>query len=348
MSAARRTLPVRVGLIGCGTIAYWSHLRTLQQLKGVTLSAAADPDPAARARAASIVHGPIHDQLSDLLLDEIDAVVISAPNRVHAELTVAAARAGKHVYVEKPLATTASEARTVVDVVSQSNVIATVGFNYRHHTAHQRARALLKSGRIGNIRGVQSAFCEPVSPQTMPEWKRRRGSGGGALLDLASHHVDLLRWFLDDEVAMVDARITSSRTEHDGATLTLAMRGGIHAQMYVSFCAGPADFLEFIGETGTLRVDRHRVLPQLQVARLPRYGVRPVWSFPTIAEATVWARRLVQPSYQPSYRRALHAFVQRIGGHAVHMATVEDGERSLAVVLAAEESARRNMPVAVL
>ena len=125
------------------------------------------------------------------------------------------------------------------------------------------------------------------------------------------------------------------------------MREGVRAQMYVSFCAGPADFFEFIGETGTLRVDRHRVLPQLQVARLPRYGVRPAWSFPTVSEAAVWARRLLQPSYQPSYRRALHAFFQRIGGEAVHMATVEDGERSLAVVLAAEESAQRNAPVAV-
>ena len=191
-----RHVPVRVGLIGCGTIAYWSHLRALQQLRGVTLAAAADPDPAARARAASMVRGPIHDQLSDLLLDDIDAVVISAPNRFHAELTVAAARAGKHVYVEKPLATTASEARTVVDVVAQSNVIATVGFNYRHHTAHQRA------GRSSRADGLaQSARSNPPSasrspPETMPDWKRRRGSGGGALLDLASHHVDLLRWFL--------------------------------------------------------------------------------------------------------------------------------------------------------
>jgi predicted dehydrogenase len=89
------------------------------------------------------------------------------------------------------------------------------------------------------------------------------------------------------------------------------------------------------------------VLPQLQVARFPRYGVRSAWSFPTVSEASVWARRLLQPSYQPSYRRALHAFVQRIGGEAVHMATVEDGERSLAVVLAAEESAQRNTPVSV-
>jgi predicted dehydrogenase len=347
MPAARGTLPVRIGLIGCGTIAYWSHLRTLQQLKGVTLVAAADPDPAARARAASIVRGPVRDQLSDLLLDDIDAVVICAPNKFHAELTVAAARAGKHVYVEKPLATTRGEARTVVDVVSQSNVVATVGFNYRHHTAHKRARAMLKGGRIGNIRAVQSAFCEPFSPQAMPEWKQRRKSGGGALLDLASHHVDLLRWFLEDEIATVDARITSSRTEHDSATLVLTTRGGIPAQMNVSFCAGPADFFEFIGEKGVLRVDRHRVLPQLQLARLPRYGVRSAWSFPTVGETAVWARRLVQPSYQPSFQRALHAFVQRIDGQVVDMASVEDGERSLAVVLAAEESAQRNKPMVV-
>jgi len=347
MTPARGALPMRVGLIGCGTIAYWSHLRTLQQLNGVTLAAAADPDPIARALAASIVRGPVYDQSSDLLLDDIDAVVISAPNESHAELTVAAVRAGKHVYVEKPLATTASEARSVVDVVSQSKVVATVGFNYRYHTAHQRAWALLRNGRIGNVRVVQSAFCEPVSLQMMPEWKRRRASGGGALLDLASHHIDLLRWFLEDEVATVYARITSSRTEHDGATLALTMRGGVQAQVYASFCAGPADFLEFIGDRGVLRVDRHRVLPQLQLARSPLYGVRSAWSLPTMGEATVWARRLVQPSYQPSFRRALQAFVQRIGGQAVHMVTVEDGERSLAVVLAAEESAHLNLPVVV-
>jgi myo-inositol 2-dehydrogenase / D-chiro-inositol 1-dehydrogenase len=347
MAAVPSPPPLRVALIGCGTIAYWSHLRTLQHLKGVTLAAAADPDPAARARAAAIVRGPVHDDASDLLRDDIDAVVISAPNRFHAELTVAAARAGKHVYVEKPLATTADEARTVVDVVSRSKVVAAVGFNYRHHPAHQRARKLLKSGRIGTIYAVHSAFCEPVAQEAMPAWKRHRGSGGGALLDLASHHVDLLRWFLDDEVATVDARITSTRTEEDGATLVLTMRGGIHANTYVSFCAGPADFLEFIGDAGTLHVDRHRVLPQVQIARLPRYGVRPSWSLPTIGEAGIWARRLLQPSYQPSYRRALHAFVHRIGGGAGQMATVEDGERSLAVVLAAEESARRSMPVAL-
>ena len=85
-----------------------------------------------------MVHGPIYERAADLLQSDIDAVIISAPPRLHAELTIAAARAGKHVYVEKPLATTADDAREVMDVVARSGVVAAVGFNYRHHPAHVR------------------------------------------------------------------------------------------------------------------------------------------------------------------------------------------------------------------
>jgi predicted dehydrogenase len=347
MATGQTALPVRVGIIGCGAIAHWAHFQTLRRLKGATLVAAADPDPVARTRAARMVRGPIHSRSTDLLLSEIDAVVISAPNPFHAELTIAAVRAGKHVYVEKPIATTADDARAVAGVIARSNVIATVGFNYRHHPAHQRARTLLKNGRIGAVRGVQTVFCEPVSPDAMPAWKRQRQSGGGALLDLASHHIDLVRWFLEDEVAVVSARIASSRTEHDSATLTLTTRGGIDVQICVSFRAGPADFLEFIGERGTLRVDRHALVPTLTEPRLFGYGVRSPWTPPAVDLAALWLRRMAQPSYQPSFHRALAAFIQRIAGRAVQIATIEDGERSLAVVLAAEESARRNAPVAI-
>ena len=63
---ARAGAPVRVGVIGCGTIAYWGHLRSLQRLKGAALAAAADPAPAARARAAGMVHGPIYERAADL------------------------------------------------------------------------------------------------------------------------------------------------------------------------------------------------------------------------------------------------------------------------------------------
>ncbi len=339
--------PVRVGVIGCGTIAYWAHLRTLQRLPGATLVTAADPDAAARARAAPLVRGPVHSRAIDVLESDVDAVVISVPTALHAEVAIDAARKGRHVYVEKPLAATAGEARAVADAVSRAKVLGAVGFNYRHHPCHERGRALLRANRIGTVRAVQAAFCEPLSPDAMSAWKRRRESGGGALLDLASHHVDLLRWCLDDEVASVEARIASARTEHDSATVTLAMRGGAHVQLFVSFCAGPADFLEFIGERGTLRIDRYALAPVLSEQRLTGYGVRKRFLWPTKQSAALGLRRLRQPAYESSFRRALAAFIRRIEGQRVELATIEDGERSLQVVLAAEESAQRRTRVSL-
>jgi myo-inositol 2-dehydrogenase/D-chiro-inositol 1-dehydrogenase len=347
MSPPAARSPVRVAVIGCGAIAYWAHLRTLRRLRGAALVAAADPDPAARARAEALVRGPVHACARDVLESDVDAVVVSVPTAQHAEVAAAAARAGKHIYVEKPLAATAGEARTVVDAVSHSNVHAAVGFNFRHHPCHERGRALLKANRIGAVRAVQTVFCEPLPAAGMPEWKRRRTSGGGALLDLASHHIDQLRWCLDDDVASVEARIASTRTEHDSASLAIEMRGGASVQMFVSYCAGPADFLEFIGERGTLRIDRYALAPVLTEPRRTGYGSRTRFLWPTKQSAALGVRRLGQPAYEASFRRALAAFIRRIEGQRVDLATIEDGERSLRVVLAAEESAERRVRVSL-
>lgn len=342
-----RRQTIKVGVVGCGAIAYWAHLRALQRLNGATLAAAADPDPAARARAAPMVRGPIFSDAAALLQSDVDAVVISTPPSLHAELAIAAARAGKHIYIEKPLATTAADARAVADAIDRSGCVAVLGFNYRYHPAHALARPLLQKGTIGRIRAVHTVFCEPVPAESVPEWKRWRRSGGGVLLDLASHHVDLLRWFLDDEIATVEATIGSIETEQDTATVKLTTRGGIDVQMYLSFRAGPADHLEFVGETGTLRVDRHGLVPRLQLRRRRGYGTRSAWLVPPVSDVAVWMRRLARPSYQPSYVRALGAFVDRINGRDVAPPTVEDGVRSLAVVLAAEEAALRRAATTV-
>jgi predicted dehydrogenase len=267
----------------------------------------------------------------------VDAVFITAPPATHAALTIAAARAGKHVYVEKPLATNAEDAARATAAATGAGIVATVGFNYRWHPAHQRARRWLGEGRIGEVRAVQTVFCEPLG-RSMPEWKKYRHSGGGVLLDLASHHVDLLRWLLGTEVSSVRADIRAHATEDDTATLDMTMRGGVPVKTFVSFCAGPADRLFFIGERGTILVDRHKALPVIHRSLTRRYGVRRRPTMPTADEVMLWARRLAQPSYQPSFRRSIAAFIQRVNGAPAELATLEDGAASLAVVLAAEAS----------
>lgn len=343
MSAPLRE--VRFGVIGCGVIAYWTHLRELRHLAGARLVAAADPDPAARAKAGRLTGIPVHEDAAELLQRaDVDAVVICAPTHLHAELGIAAAQAGKHFYLEKPVAANRADGQRLASAVCDAGVAVAIGFNRRCHPLHLQAREIIAGGSLGAVRAVLTTFCEPVALDAMPGWKRRRSSGGGVLLDLASHHCDLLRWFLQDEAAWVEARIHSRTTEGDEAWMNLTMRGGVEAHGYFSFLAGRTDFLEFIGERGTLRVDRHRAGLSLRVARRFGYGVRSRPILPK-RDALAWRMvRMARPSYEPSYRRALADFVRVIQGGRLQGASLEDGLRSLDMVLAAEESARTLRP----
>ncbi len=337
---------IGLGVIGCGSIAYWVHLRMARRLRGAALVAAADPDPEARQRAERLTGIPVHARTEDLLSrDDVDAVIVSGPTHLHAELVIAACAAGKHVYLEKPLASSTTDGARVVDAAARAGVTVMLGFNRRFHPVYEQARALIQDGGLGRIRAVQSTFCEPVLPGAMPEWKRRRATGGGVLLDLASHHIDLLRWFLSDEVAVVDASLESEQSEQDSARLELSLRGGAHTQSWFSCRTGTSDWLEFAGERGTLRVDRHRAGISLRVPRRFGYGVRTARVAPPAAVAAWWLERLVRPSREPSYLRALSAFVSVLQGEARPVPSLMDGMRALEVVEAAEESARRGIPI---
>lgn len=331
---------MRIGLLGCGVIAYWAHLRLLQRMSGVTLAAAADPDPTARASAKRLTGVPVHENAEDLLSrSDIDAVVICAPTQLHADLAIAAANAGKHFYLEKPIATEVFDAHRVVDAAATAGVFGAIGFNRRLHPIFQQARELLIGGCIGRVRGVQTALCEPLPADTMTQWRRNRATGGGVLLDLASHHFDLLRWFLRDEVTTVAASLGSQITDQDTAQLELTMESGVEVQSYFSFRCGLADYLEFIGERGTLRVDRHSPALRLGLPRRFGYGVRRSWVAPTAAVMSWRLGRAIRPSYDPSYRRSLQAFVRQLLGHPATGGSLLDGVRSLEAVLSAEASA---------
>lgn len=345
MQTVSRPRHLRVGLLGCGAIASYFHLRALQRTAGATLVAAADPDPGARARAQRLAQVPVYERSGELLERiDLDAVVICAPTGAHAELAVAAARSGKHIYVEKPLATSTADAQEVIDVVAGAGVTAVVGFNRRMHPLCERARELLDAGRIGRIRAVQTVFCEPAPATGFPGWKQRRESGGGVLLDLASHHIDMLRWYLRDEVTIVAASVASDATEHDGARLDLVFEKGVRAQGYFSFGTGMADHLEFLGEAGTLRVDRYRPSVEVRGQRRFGYGLRRQWVNPAARTAMWRLYRKMRPGRDPSYGRALRAFVEAVNGCPTELASLSDGLRALEVVLAAERSALAAAP----
>ncbi|MFZ9854348.1 MAG: Gfo/Idh/MocA family protein [Limisphaerales bacterium] len=332
--------PLRIGVIGCGNISYWTHLREIPRVTGARLIAASDPDPTARDRAQRLTKIPIHASSESLLArDDIEAVVIAAPSGLHASLAVNAARSGKHVYLEKPIATTMLEADSVTTAVTQARIKAAVGFNRRCHPAVEQARTLLASGRLGSVRAVQMVFSEPADPTGGTPWRQSRRLGGGVLLDLASHHVDLLRWILGTEITHVAAGVDNHLCEADTAWIALTLAGGITATGYYSSAAGRADRLTFICERGILTVDRFQPRPRMQVSRRFGYGVRQAF-VPFSRAGLGWQlRRWWRPSWESSYRRALTQFVTQCQGGESCLATMDDGVKALRVILTAERAA---------
>lgn len=339
---------VGVGVVGCGVIAYWVYLRLLGKMPDARLVVASDPSPVARARAEQIVKCPVVESAANVLeTPGVDAVVICAPSEFHADLAIAALKSGKHVFVEKPIAIDADSSARVMSAVARTSCIARVGFNRRRHPMFEQAKAMLADGVIGEVRAIQSAFCEPTVASEMSEWRKTRERGGGVLLDLGSHHFDLMRWFLSDEVDSVACSTQSVVSEDDTAEVTLAMSRGVTVQSFFSFRSARADYLEFIGERGTLLIDKHTPVMTVRKARRWGYGTRRSVVVPSRDVATWRARRIANPSNDPSYERSLESFLSSIRGNDTGGATMEDGVRSLEVVLAAESSAKSGARVMV-
>ena len=339
---------LRVGVLGCGTIAYWAHLRNLARMPEVELIAGADPDPRARDAAARLVKKPMLERADDLLgRSDIDALVISAPSHLHAELALSACAARKHFYLEKPIAISAEEGKRVVAAAAEARIISMIGFNRRVHPVVEQARAIIKAGRLGRIQAIQLVASEPYVYNPMPEWRKERARGGGVMLELASHHIDLMRWLLDDEPARVEARIDSRVSDADLAWMRMSMRSGVEVACLFSFRTGLADWIEIFGERGSLIIDRARPTAQLRIARRMGYGTRRYHMMPRLGNLHWRVMRLARPSVDPSRRRVLELFVNLLNGKAHDAPTLVDGLRSLEVVLAAEHSARIGKPVSL-
>jgi predicted dehydrogenase len=206
---------------------------------------------------------------------------------------------------------------------------------------------LLEAGALGTVRAIQTAFCQPLAAGELTAWRRSRATGGGVLLDLCSHQVDLVRWLLADEIASVGAEIESGTTEDDTARIELRTAGGVTVAGYFSYRAARCDVFRIVGTTGAIELDRYAPALRLSLTRADAGDVRsrrdpPVW------QPRLWQlHRRLRPAYEPSYERILGRFVAALHGEPVSLPTLADGLRSLEVVAAAEDAARARAAVAV-
>lgn len=196
-------------------------------------------------------HGSYEALLSD---PDIDVVYVSLPNSLHAEWTVRAAQAGKHVLCEKPLALSLSECDQIIRAAEDAGVVVTEAVMYLHHPLLQQARQLVREGAVGQVRLVRGAFSFLLDRPDDVRWKPELG--GGSLWDIGSYPVSFIRW-IAGEPQQVFGWQTLSDTRVD-ATFAglLRYQNGILGVFDCGFCQHFRVEAEIIGTDGVLIVER--------------------------------------------------------------------------------------------
>ena len=182
------TAPLQVALVGYGYAGRVFHAPLIAHTPGLALHTVVSSDPS-RVHADFPQARVLADPAEAFATPGIDLVVIAAPNAVHAPLAIAALRAGRHVLVDKPFATTLDEAREVAATATAAGRIASVFQNRRWDADFLALRALVEAGTLGEVAELHSHF-DRFRPQVPDRWRERPGPGAGLWFDLGPHLVD--------------------------------------------------------------------------------------------------------------------------------------------------------------
>ena len=273
--SAVRTPPLNIGIVGLGRMGQRHAEQLALRTRGARLVAACSPNVAEHTWARDQLGVPaLYDDYAALLRDpQVQAVVIATPTTLHAEQTIAALQAGKHVFVEKPLALDVPTCEHVEAVARQHpELVAMVGFVRRFDAHYQEAKTQIDAGRIGRPFLVRSQTCDMNDPDGF--FVRFAPTSGGIFLDCSVHDIDLARWLLGNPKAL---RAFASGTialhpglaacgDVDNGLAIVEFEGGARAQFYASrtLAHGHETSTEVIGTAGSVSVGvgahRDRVL----------------------------------------------------------------------------------------
>jgi predicted dehydrogenase len=248
---------IRIGVLGAARIVPTALLRPARIVRGVRVAALAARDPErARAYAVKWSVARAHTDYEAVVADpDLDAIYVPLPNSLHAQWTLRAIAAGKHVLCEKPFTSNAAEAQQVADASAGTGLVVMEAFHYRYHPLMRRVLTLLGDGAIGTVRHVETALSFPLP--RFADIRYRLDLGGGALMDAGCYALHCLRQFGPGEPWVVGAQaklrspgVDRAMTVHlrfpDGAT------GRIRCSLWSRHLLGVS--ARIIGDAGELRV----------------------------------------------------------------------------------------------
>ncbi len=346
----------RIGMIS------WAHLhaefraRAISEIPGARIVAISDDNEergkssADRWRVAEFTS----DWLSLAERDDIDIVMVHSENGRHAEQVIAAARAGKHVFCEKPVATTPADAQRMADAVRTAGVDGTAAFVSRFSKEATRVKAVVDAGVLGEILLTRSliglaGIAEIGCPPEMAAWMSDPVlGGGGAWIDEGSHGIDLLRWLVGDiaEItAFIANRAKPDLAAEDVAAATIRYATGVLGEIATTWSMsvdiGMRNWLEIYGTTGTVLMRATDPQPRVEVYRSDQPELWRGWTTPDIAPAQTEPHDYTSwPPHLHHYKREMASYLNRyFADHRPFGPTLEDGLACLAVIDAGYRSA---------
>jgi predicted dehydrogenase len=309
------------GILGAGSVAQRRVMPAINALAGQSISALMVRD---QSRADALTEENCartsYASVDDLVRDtEVDAIYVSSPVNLHREHVAAAAASGKHVLCEKPMAMTATECREMISICEKAGVTLGVCFVLRGWEIYQRIGALLSGNQLGTLIDIRAHLAK-WTPRESDEWRLDASqSGGGTLVDVATHYLDLFR-FLAGEISQI-AYMGSSRVfewpVEETAHAMVAFANGAHGSLTAS-CTVPhgGNLLEIYGSEGSLFLGR---------------------SLRTVTNSGETEEPVQFPDY---YTGLLADFAASVSSRRQPIATGRDGLRGMQIVEAAYLSGR--------
>jgi predicted dehydrogenase len=330
---------IRLGLMGCGVVASYGHVPAIERTAGCKLVSIFEPDSARLIDAKDrykVEKGFTDPQL--FFQSGIDAVVVTSPAPAHLENVTMAARFGKPVLCEKPLAMNEAESLQMIEIMEKANLPLYVGFVYRFSPVAMAIKRLVAEGAIGQVRSLRliylwdchGKFCGRSETNPVNPARNGRMIEGGPMVDCGVHQIDLARWWLGSEVK----RATGAGAwvdEHeapDHMYLHLDHDSGAHTMVEISYSYGHTskdqrcEFVyELIGTEGVLRYDRQGRIFEL----VSRHGTQHLY----------WTE---EKNFEGMYAEFVRALQTGVAGN---MPTARDGLAATRIARVATEDVMR-------
>ena len=329
---------VRVGVVGCGGQgqALAGAVARSAQLR---LVACADPDVDAARRVAGTGDGVgLHDSIEELLAyADVDAVLIATPHHLLAPVALLAIRAGKHLLIEKPVALNEAEASEVEFAAASAGVTCMAGYSFRYGMA-RKVQELYAAGAVGDLAAITGSI---GAPRMKEGWTARPECGGGPLLYLGCHLVDLVLWLIAQEATSVSATVTRRPDTglDDTSAIQLGFDGGRVAQLLVTqSAAGFCYDLRLIGAAGSIDL-RGRDFESFEIE--VHSSTLAAYAKPTVLRPG--STDIIGTVFVPELDDFADAIIQgQLPG-----VTASDARRVLRVLDAVHDSGRSGAPVAL-